>query len=354
MKTMKETLSNCLCGIKHKAHGAQEPRHINRIVEVASTAQRVDSPAQAINQCFLKRASNSLLILLYPFMALLRTLTPSAPASGVGASQRRSSSCFFRSGESALCRVISQASCSLRSFTPTWLGEERVRGLIYGFLAFCILVPYAAGETPASAAEEISAIIRAEITAMTEWNDADIRVEITGEIKSAPDESFRLAPEGLTIGRRNVLAPVEVIQGGKTMRTFWVPAVVHVSRNAVVASRKIALGEIITEDNVCESRIETTDINSVLTLSLKDITGKIARRSFAAGEPLPQELFSEPLLVRRGDMVSLRLERSGIALTSAARAAENGRFGDVIRVKNVDFSSVVRARVTGPAEVSIQ
>ena len=36
------------------AHGAQKPRHINRIVEVASTAQRSDSPAQAINQGFLK------------------------------------------------------------------------------------------------------------------------------------------------------------------------------------------------------------------------------------------------------------------------------------------------------------
>jgi len=38
--------------MKRKAHGAQKPRHINRIVEVASTAQRSDSPAQAINQGF--------------------------------------------------------------------------------------------------------------------------------------------------------------------------------------------------------------------------------------------------------------------------------------------------------------
>ena len=34
-------------------HGAQKPRYINRIIEVASTAQRSDSPAQAINQRFL-------------------------------------------------------------------------------------------------------------------------------------------------------------------------------------------------------------------------------------------------------------------------------------------------------------
>ena len=56
-EAFKETLINCLCGMKRKAHGAQKPRHINRIVEVASTAQRSDSPAQAINQGFLKYCS---------------------------------------------------------------------------------------------------------------------------------------------------------------------------------------------------------------------------------------------------------------------------------------------------------
>jgi hypothetical protein len=39
--------------MKRKAHGAQKPRHILKYVEVSSTAQRSDSPAQAINQRFL-------------------------------------------------------------------------------------------------------------------------------------------------------------------------------------------------------------------------------------------------------------------------------------------------------------
>jgi len=46
-------LINCLCGMKRKAHGAQEPRHIWKYVEITSIAQRGDSPAQAINQRFL-------------------------------------------------------------------------------------------------------------------------------------------------------------------------------------------------------------------------------------------------------------------------------------------------------------
>ena len=40
--------------MKCEAHGAQEPKHIQKYVEVTSTAQRSNSPAQRINQRFPK------------------------------------------------------------------------------------------------------------------------------------------------------------------------------------------------------------------------------------------------------------------------------------------------------------
>jgi len=76
--------------MKRKARGAQEPRHIKRIVEVASTAQRGDSPAQAINQRFPGKHSperiNSMkkntLVVLFS-MAILAIIA--APAQSFGA-----------------------------------------------------------------------------------------------------------------------------------------------------------------------------------------------------------------------------------------------------------------------------
>ena len=302
----------------------------------------------------MKRVSNSLLILrTNPFMAFLRVLV--TPPGDTGASMRHIPHWYIsRLQECAIYRAIFQTPRSLRSFNFLRLGEGRIRGLVCGFLAFCLFASYVVAETPTSAIEEISGIIRNEILSMSEWNDADVRVEIKGEVKHAQGESFRLAPEGLTISRRNTLAPIEVINNGKTMRSLWVPATVHVSVPAIVASRKIASGVIITTDDICEGRIETTDIGSALIRDPKEITGKISRRSFAPGDLLPADAFSEPPLVRRGDMVSLRLERNGIVLTSAARAAENGRLGEIVRVKSVDFSSVIKARVIGQSEVSVQ
>jgi len=57
--------------MKRKAHGAQKPRHINRIAEAASTAQRGDSPAQAINQRFHRETSGFTLLEVLVAMTIL-------------------------------------------------------------------------------------------------------------------------------------------------------------------------------------------------------------------------------------------------------------------------------------------
>jgi flagella basal body P-ring formation protein FlgA len=151
-----------------------------------------------------------------------------------------------------------------------------------------------------------------------------------------------------------VIAPIDVIRDGKAMRSLSVPAVVNISSTALTASRKIASGEMISEKDICEGRVETTDISVALMRDPKEIEGKIAKRSFAAGDLLRLDAFTEAPLIRRGDLVNVRLERDGITLTSMARASENGRLGDVIQVKSVDFSSIIKARVTGQSQVSVQ
>ena len=67
-------LVNYLRGMKRKAHGTQKPRHIQKYVEVASTAQRSDSPAQIINQRFLKKEMGGIfppISFLMPYMRKL-------------------------------------------------------------------------------------------------------------------------------------------------------------------------------------------------------------------------------------------------------------------------------------------
>jgi flagella basal body P-ring formation protein FlgA len=103
--------------------------------------------------------------------------------------------------------------------------------------------------------------------------------------------------------------------------------------------------------------VETTDLGVAWTRSVREVFGKTARHDFASGAPLSTEAFAETPTVRRGDTVNLRLERDGIVLTSTAKAVDDGRMGDVIRVKSTAFSSgerVLRVRVAGRSAVTVQ
>ncbi len=50
MRLFGEMLIHSANEMKHEAHGTQQPRHIDKIGEGASTAQRSDSLVQPINQ----------------------------------------------------------------------------------------------------------------------------------------------------------------------------------------------------------------------------------------------------------------------------------------------------------------
>ncbi|MBP1623989.1 MAG: Chaperone for flagella basal body P-ring formation, partial [Acidobacteria bacterium] len=66
------------------------------------------------------------------------------------------------------------------------------------------------------------------------------------------------------------------------------------------------------------------------------------------------ESFADPLLVRSGEIVRIRLERDGITLTSLAKAQQDGVLGQFIRVRSVDFPAFMKAKVTGRLEVKMQ
>jgi flagella basal body P-ring formation protein FlgA len=86
----------------------------------------------------------------------------------------------------------------------------------------------------------------------------------------------------------------------------------------------------------------------------QEILGKVSRRGLLSGDLLDRDTFTEPLLVHNGETVRLRLEREGIMLTSLAKAAQDGRLGQFIRVRSLDFSTLLKVQVTGRAEVKMQ
>jgi flagella basal body P-ring formation protein FlgA len=205
---------------------------------------------------------------------------------------------------------------------------------------------------------EIRELIKSYIVSMGNWNQSDIQIDSIGSlngIELPSDKSvLQISSSGLIFGRRNIIAPIEIIQDGKALRSFWIAAGVRIKADIVTAVKKLASGDIIAGDAVSKTSVEINDLRASYARNPEMIIGKIARKALYPGDLLTNDAVAEPFLVKHGETINLQLQRNGIILNSAVRAEQDGKLGQVIRVRNTNFSSVLRAQVTGRAQVMLQ
>lgn len=83
------------------------------------------------------------------------------------------------------------------------------------------------------------------------------------------------------------------------------------------------------------------------------IVGMSAKRTLSVGKPLSNEDVRRPLLVNRGETVTMVLATPSMQLTAKGRALEHGSEGDTIRISNMQTNTVVDAVVIGPGQARV-
>jgi flagella basal body P-ring formation protein FlgA len=202
---------------------------------------------------------------------------------------------------------------------------------------------------------DIAALLKTYILKNYSWQESEIEIRSIGNLNGMelpPDNAeLRLSPATAVMGRRSIMVPIDILQAGKTLRSFWITAEIVIHTNAWVAAKKITLGQIVESGDFVKKSIAVDDLRATYVGALDDVVGKIARRSFSPDDLIFREAFTDPFLIKKGETVQIRLERNGITLTSRARAEQDGRLGQVIHVRNLDFSNVLKAQVTGRSQV---
>ena len=205
---------------------------------------------------------------------------------------------------------------------------------------------------------EIKPVLVGHLLKSTPWKQSEIEIRSVEGLKGIEipqgDVSLNILSGTAVTGRNGILALIEAVQDGKGVRCFWITAAIRINAEVVAASKRIPQGKRVTEDEIVRTPLEISNLHSGYFRDLEDVVGKVSRRTFSPGDPLTRENLSDPFLIQHGDTVQLRLVRNGIVLTSSVKAEQNGRLGQFIKVRNVEFSSVLKAKVTGRAEVSIE
>lgn len=121
-----------------------------------------------------------------------------------------------------------------------------------------------------------------------------------------------------------------------------------------VLTRYVAPGEAIGAEDVTLVPIRAERLGQGVAAEAADLVGKTPRRSVRPGEPVRLADIRPPVVVRKGEAVTIVLEQAGMRLSAQGRAAEDGAMGRTLRVSNIRSGKIVDATVAGPGVVKIE
>lgn len=133
------------------------------------------------------------------------------------------------------------------------------------------------------------------------------------------------------------------------------PLVVQISRPPVVAVALHSLnrGTVVRPEDVQLASAVSAGEQGEVFRSLDEVVGRETTRAISAGKPLDRESLREPVVVRRGDVVTVLIRSPGIRIRTLARAKEEGGLGDLIALEALEDRKSYFARITGAQEVEV-
>ncbi|WXL26037.1 flagellar basal body P-ring formation chaperone FlgA [Ectopseudomonas mendocina] len=126
-----------------------------------------------------------------------------------------------------------------------------------------------------------------------------------------------------------------------TLYVQAVHAATLIDRNSTLSSNQLRLEEI-----------QWSKSNRGFFQTPQEVSGQGAKRRIREGQLITPSLLSTPLMIRRGDPVTIRASQDGISAATKGQALANGRAGEVIRVRNLSSEKVIEAKVLEPGVVS--
>jgi len=120
-----------------------------------------------------------------------------------------------------------------------------------------------------------------------------------------------------------------------------------------VLSRPVAPGETIAANDIEMIALPSDRLNQTFLIAAGELIGKTPKRSIRPGEPIRPGDIQTPVVIHRGDLVTVVLQSAGLMLTAQAKALEDGVRGQAIRISNTRSGKTLDAAVSGPGTVTL-
>jgi flagella basal body P-ring formation protein FlgA len=121
-------------------------------------------------------------------------------------------------------------------------------------------------------------------------------------------------------------------------RTIELPVLLHY----------VAPGQTIGADDVGMVEVPAERLVQAVVAEAADLVGKTPRRAVRPGQPVRVGDVRFPIVIRKGELVTIVIESKHMHLTAQGRANDDGAQGEAIRVANTRSGKTLDATVAGP------
>jgi flagellar basal body P-ring formation protein FlgA len=159
--------------------------------------------------------------------------------------------------------------------------------------------------------------------------------------------------EGLTVDPRTGRFSAMVAAPGAASSVQRVTGLLIRMIKLPVLDRAVAPGETIAAGDVSSLSMRADRVGPDMILDPRELIGKTPRRLIHAEEPLRSADVQTPIVVHKGDLVTIVLEARSMRLTAQGKALSDGSMGSAVRIANTKSNRVIDATVAGPNLVAV-
>lgn len=154
-------------------------------------------------------------------------------------------------------------------------------------------------------------------------------------------------------GQRAGNTAVGVRCSGPRPWSIYVPARVRVVQQVVVAVQPVPRGTVLTAADVRLEARDTSTLSSGYFQDDSEVLGKVVTNALATGSVLTPQIVKAPMVVRRGERVTLLAQTAGIEVRMAGKALADGALGQRIQVRSLPSKRIVEGVVGRDGVVSV-
>lgn len=136
--------------------------------------------------------------------------------------------------------------------------------------------------------------------------------------------------------------------------TLYVTARVVVFGEVLVAARALRRGETLHAGDLRRERRDLSRLPYGYLSEAAEAEGKVLQRSYLAGQAVQPNHLEAPLLVKRGQQVTLHARTDSVEIRMAGEALSDGAQGERIRVRNHSSDRIVEGEVVAKGVVRVR